>query len=280
MNNRRQLQHDKILRISSEDKQPGQTNTNFTVILNNSSYVQDVRSVVVKSVSFTNVFDNIFSDGGDPAIATTKANNVFSFRIDGAPAILDATVPPGFYNAAELATALEIAISDALVLAGSIISVGVTLAGVPNLKFTFSIAGGTVQFLQQRDPVTGLLQNRMANQIGIEVDSAFEAAAYTADWLPALQGIQEVYICSPELAEQHTIASSFQGEIIPVLIDLAVTSPFGAEVFYESNDQDLTIVNYSMAKQLTQINIQLCTRTGRVLDTQQNAVTLILQVLK
>ena len=276
MYNQRQLQHDKLLRISSEDRQPGQSNTNFTVVLNNSSYVQDVRSVVVKSVSFANVFDNIFSDGGDPTLETTKANNVFSFRVDGLPAIIDVPIATAFYNADQLAAAL----TDAINAAAFPVTCLVTVSSGPNAKFNFTVAGGTIQFLQRRDPVTGALQNRMASQVGINADSAFVAGLYIPEFLPALQGIQEVYICSPELAEQHTIASSRQGEIIPVLINIAIDSPFGAEVFYESNDQDLTIVNYSMAKQLTQISIQLCTRTGRVLDTQQNAVTLILQVLK
>lgn len=272
-----QTQVDKLLRISSEDRQPGQSNSDFTVVYNNSSYVQDVIGVVVKSVSFTNVFDNIFTDNvNDPLNPLTKGNNVFSFRINSLPTIINAEVAPAFYNANQLAAALTGAINAAAFPTTCLVTVG----NGPNARFNFTVAGGTIQFLQRNDPVTGVLQNRMANQVGIAEDSAFVTGLYLPQNLPSLGGIREVYICSPELSEGHTVASSNSGEVLPVLVDIPVNAPFGAEIFYNAFDAQVNTVLYSMAKQLTSVNVQLCTRTGRVLDLQQNALTLVVQLLK
>ncbi len=270
------METNKLLRISSEDRQPGETNSDFTVVFNNSAYAQNVRGIIVKSVSFTNVFDNLFSDGGDPALLTTKANNTYTYRLNGLPVNQSVTIPTGFYNATQLATALETALNVAI--APATITIG--LSTDVNPKFQFTLVGGTMQFLPLLDPGGGTLLNRMANVLGITQQSGF-LASFTAQSLPSLGGLRQAYICSPELSERHTVASSRQGENVPVLSDVPIDVPFGGEVFYQSFDAEVDTVMFNDAnKSLTKVSIQLCTRTGRVLDLGQNALTLMVQLIK
>lgn len=270
------MQVNKLLRISSEDKQAGESNSDFSVVFNNSAYAQNVRGVVVKSISFTNVFPNLFSDGGDPADPTTKANNTFTYRLNGLPALESVTIPTGFYNATQLAAALEAALN--LAIAPVVITIG--LSSDVNPKFEFTLVGGTMAFLPLLDPGGGTLLNRMANVLGITQET-INLASFVAQDLPSLGGIRQAYICSPELSERHTVASSRQGENVPVLTDVPINVPFGGEVFYQSYDAEVDTVMFNDPnKGLTKVSIQLCTRTGRVLDLGQNALTLMVQLIK
>src|SRR6059036_999403 len=98
------LASSKLLRISSVDKLPGGTNSNFTVQLGNTSYVQSVRGVVLKSVSFKHVFPNVYDNG-----VPDGGNTVFTFSYNGSP--LSVSVPVAWYTAAQYAVALQTAIN-------------------------------------------------------------------------------------------------------------------------------------------------------------------------
>ena len=78
----------KLLRISSEDKQNGQTNSNFSVNLGNSAFVQSVKAVVVKTVSFKHVFHNIYQS------TQTNRNNLFKYSYNSTESSI--TIPEAY----------------------------------------------------------------------------------------------------------------------------------------------------------------------------------------
>ena len=160
----------KLLRISSEDKQRGQTNTDFSVVLNNASFVQNVRGVVAKSVSFKHVFPNVF-----------EGNRQFLFKYNGVNEYVDVEIPIAWYNVDNLREALETAINADPAIQNPIT---VTLSTNVNPRFVFTASGGdTIAIISKADA------NPMGDVLGITVSTAL-GASQTANVLPDRGGLR------------------------------------------------------------------------------------------
>lgn len=253
----------KLLRISSEDKNSG-TNGSFTLSLGNSAFVQNVKGIAVKSASFKHVFPNIFigSDG--------VGNTVFPYIYD---AVADkVAVEPGWWDAASLAAELTRLIN--LQIPGVVtVSLVTSPAGAPakqNTYFNFASDAELVLFSRN----SGATPNPMAEQVGIAEDVIIPAAGnYTAPWLPQLSGLTTVYLCSNAFAASNSSASSNDGEIVPIVTEIPVTVPYLGEILYRPNDADLNTIMFQNAKSLNSVDLAICTRSGTVLDLQQNDLT-------
>src|SRR6185295_2445542 len=146
----------KLLRISSEDKQPGNTNADFSVILGNTSYVQAVRGVILVSVSFKHVFPNVFDSGG----ASGTGNSVFTFGYNGMT--LTVAIPAAWYTASQYAAALQAAINANLSVLNPVTVVLAPLNGSSSMYFTFTASGGdTLTLISKADG------NAAADLVGI-----------------------------------------------------------------------------------------------------------------
>jgi len=259
------LSRGKLLRISSEDRSVGETNGDFHVSLGNSSFVQNVIGIVLKSVSVKHVFPNVFS-----------GNNSFVFLYNGAPQT--AIVPTGWYSAAQYAAELQIQINA---LPAVLNNITVALVDTPattslNKYFTWQASGGDIIALFSKDdPVN---QNPAGDLVGITVSTA-PNAFQVADSLPDFGGLSELYICSGALGSNNAAASSNSGENIPLVCEVPVEAAFGNQIFYRSNDSDLDSIIFPSLRSFTRIDIQLCTRAGVVLDPQQNPVTLVFKLI-
>lgn len=254
----------KLLRISSEDRQVGESNSDFSVVLNNAPWVQNVRGFVVKSVSFKHIFPNIY-DG----------NNTFTFRHNGSTDE-SVTIPIGWYDATTLAAALETAINALPAVVNSmtiILSVGTSSS---EKRYTFTMSGGdTIQLLKKNSSIAN---NSMAHPVGINEDS-IDAAIVTADSLPDLGGLNTAYICSADLASSNSSASSNNGESVPIITEVPITSGFTQQVHYRSYDDSLDTIIYHGKRSFTKISFQLCTRSGQVLDLRQHNLTIMLKMI-
>jgi hypothetical protein len=245
----------KLLRISSEGKRAGETNGDVSVILNNASFIQNVRGVVVKSVSLKHVFPNIFS--GNQTISYTYDGNPSSFSIASA-----------WYTAAELVAALNVGFAaDAVVTGSVVVSLASVTADSKYFKFTSDLA------LTIHDKDTNL----MADVLGVDAEQTGTVITMTRH--PDLGGLSTVYLCSGELAASNASASSNFGEQVPVVCEIPVNAGFGEQITYRSYDDELESIIYPSERQLTKIGLALCTRSGALLDLQQNNLTAVFKVL-
>lgn len=256
----RALASGKLLRISSEDKVPGGTNANFLVQLGNTSYVQAVRGVVLKSVSFKHVFPNVF-DNGVPG----GGNTTFSFLYNGVP--LTAVVPAAWYTATQYAAALQAAINANLSVLNP---VTVTLApfnGSTSQYFTVTATGGdTIALVSKADG------NAAADLFGISATTA-SAASVTAQLLPDFGGLSNVYLSSGVIAGNNCAASSQSGEQIPVIMGIPINVDYGQEVYYQSRNPHNDAIIFVAERNLNFVDLAIRTRSGDNLDLQQHNLT-------
>lgn len=252
----------KLLRISSQDKSPEQTNSNFSVILNNASFVQSVRGIIPKTISFKHVFPNIF--GG---------NSTFSFVWNGTPSSV--SIPEAWYDANSLASILTSRLLIDPIVMGAVSVITFTdppLNPVYNQKFKFVISGGslTLQTVASGNP--------MGDVLGIGNDT-ISSSDYVPDYLPDLGGISTVYLCSSEMAGNNAAASSNGGEQVQIITEIPIDVPFGSQVYYRAFNDDMETIVYPSSRSLTKVSIQLCTRTGAILDLKQHTLTALFKVL-
>ena len=161
----------KLLRLSSEDKQGGESNASFSVILNNASFVQNVHGIIPKSVTFKHTFPNLY-DG----------NNTIVYTYDGTQSSF--TITPAWYDVSELITALNAGFAADIVVTGSVIvSLDSVTSSTEYLKFTSDLAF----------TVHGKDINPMADVLGAD-----GSAALTMVYPPDLGGLSTVYLCSGE----------------------------------------------------------------------------------
>lgn len=253
----------KLLRISSEDRLSGQTNSNFSVGLNNSPFVQQVQATVLKSVSFKNVFPNIFS-----------GNSIWSYEYGGTPSSI--LLPTAWYNFNDF-----IISTNALLAADPVITGSVVLSAVVDPPG--SSAAENTKILFTSDLPLRLFGKEVGNIMGdvLGLPSLYDETGLVtiAPYLPDLGGIPVVYLCSNVVAGVNTSASSNDGESISVITEIPINVAFGQQVYYQANDSTLETITYQNKRQMTSVEIQLCTRSGAVLDLQQNSLTCLFRLI-
>jgi hypothetical protein len=241
------IQRGKLLRISSEDKQPGESNSDFTVIINNVSYIQNVRGIVPTSISFKHTFPNIFS-----------GNNTFSYVYDGNPSSV--TIAEGWYTTADLVTAINAELALDVTITGSVVMAYVDAPTSTTKKFQFT---SDLAFTAL-NKTNG---NAMSDELGVGVEQTGLVTVMT--YIPDLGGINTIYLCSTQLADANSAASSNNGENVPVLVQIPVNAPYGGQINYRANAGELESVIYASGRQMTQLRMTLCTRTGATLELGQ-----------
>lgn len=255
------IQRGKLLRISSEDAEGKSSNgADFTVNLNSAPYVQRVRGLVVKSVSFKHVFPNIF-----------EGNRTFTYIYDGVQQSVQ--LPVAWYDINSFPQALAAAITA---LAGDPVTVVATVspagASTQNKRLVFTASvGHTIGLLDSS-------VNAMALIVGISANVP-EALSVEAQWLYDLGGLTQVYLECGEIAGANSTVSSNQGEAQPVVCEIPIDQPFGSQVFYASKDADLDSIIYPADRSLTRMAFKLRTRAGNVLDLAQHQLVVVFKII-
>ena len=131
----------RLLRIASSDQVEdlSESNSNFTVSLNETLNVQQIKGYSVLSVSFPNVFYNISEKDLTNLLVILVSN-----AVDGTIIPYHITIPPGFYNIDDLMTALKTAIDPGLT--PDTITITLKSAADPRLVFTMSTSPTTTSF--------------------------------------------------------------------------------------------------------------------------------------
>jgi len=251
----------KLLRVSSADKDVGQTNSNFSVSLGNSAFIQNVKAICVKSVNFKHVFPNVF-----------EGNQTFKFRYDFVD--YEIKVPIAWWDATSLATYLDTEMSA--LVAGIGCALVVSPAGAPAAQNTyFSFTNATAFAFTIYSKENG---NALADVLGISEDLSVTLDG-RAQFLPDLGGLSVVYLCSNVVAGANAAASSNDGENVNIVTEIPINVQFGGEISYRSLDHHLDTILFQNPKGLVSIDFALCTRAGEILSLQQNNLTMTLRLI-
>lgn len=251
----------KYMRLSSRDKlvgNNGSKNSDFKINIankNQTPFSGQVTGIKVQSVVFPNVFYNIRS-----------VNNTFSFT-EGATRY-DLQVGEGFYTAQELAAALKAVIDAAY-------SGTVTITLTPySKKFNFKFSGGGNVVIHADDTAPTVVAT-MASRIGFSVDSSPARKDITAEFVPRLEGLQEMFIVSSTLGATQ-LADAVENKQRNVIAVVPNKAEFGGVNVWENVD-DLDIVQYNKLKNITQIDIRLENSRGELLDLQNHDIKIIMK---
>lgn len=243
----------KLIAITSSDKIPelSTSNSDFTVQLKDSTQTQAVESIAVKSVTVPNVFYNVRSD-----------NNTIIFE-DSALGDLSVTVTPGQYDIKTLITATQTAINAAASGTVAIAQDALTL----KLVFTFTAMTGSIKTEEK---------STMAPVLGFTADQALQAVL-TADSLPDLSGITNVYIHSRDLADKNGLDAGFGLTSLLETVSFDKT-PFGSYKTLVNADLELATIRYGESRNISTIRIVLRDQSGRKLNIGASQMTVIIKV--
>jgi hypothetical protein len=243
------LQH-RLLRISSRDRDKTSDPTHdFTINLNNIDGVHNLKSVIVKHVSFENVFYNI-----------DENNRTFTYNIASSPTSVQ--IPIGQYNSTTFMTALDLAATG----------VGlVTSLDALTSKFSFT-STTNIEFL-------AIASNPMAEVLGIEADSGSDAGTYSATGVVSLQGIRNVYIRSSSLSFGNLVNSN-EGVNHDCIAVVPITGAYGSIINYITQHDNIDDVDSdsSSGKNIQKIGIKLTDYAGNLLDLHSHHITIVLKV--
>jgi len=244
----------RLLRISSEDKQPNGTNSRFKVALTQSGGAVDrVSAFRIKYASVPNIFYNV----------PTYANTLQIIRQTGG-VVYNITVEPNQYNITDLITELQNKINTAIAPDTVVIS----LTNQSKLNFVFNPDA----FSLNKDNST------ISDIIGLSENTPFFLNLTLSNPVN-LTGETEVYIHSRALHQNGLTEATGNFSVVDV-IPLNVS--YGATAYITYPDSHLSQINYEpyeTQKSLRVIDIVLRNRKGDVLELPSNFYfTLMLKI--
>ena len=241
------LRH-KLLNITSRDKDASSnSNSDFTVSLNNIKELQTARSVIIKQVSIPITMYNI-----------TAFNRTFSYKI--ATVLSSFSITVGQYNITTLISALQ--------TAGSALGLAITQNAITNkLSFTTTT---NIEYLT-------ITQNAMADVLGIKTGSGADVASYTSGNIVDLGGVKNIYLES-NIGEHNLIRSN--KKTISILGVIPVKVSYGFTEHYISSHTEIDDVdnNSHGGRNHQQISIVLRDSNDNILDLNGHHVEIVLKV--
>ncbi len=261
---------EKLVTISSSDKDVNLSNSNsdFTVTLNERNLSQGVNRVLIKECTVPNVFPNVrgVSYG-------SNQNNIFRFQDVLGNLSPPVVIPEGQYVIStlgvpppnDLITVLETIYNTTVALPGETVSI--TLDPITN-KLNFTFAGGIgFNFANTSD-------SPLNNSLGIVGPLPTGSLNIDAQGIPDLSGLKNVYIHSKDIADLNGVDAGFG------LISLAepvslVDAPYGAYAYKQNNDDELASIVFEQARNLSVIRIVLRDEKGNKLDIGSHCINIV-----
>ena len=246
----------KTLVINSRDKTAtSSTNSNFDIECSESYLTQAVKRIVIEDAVVPNVFTNINNN-----------NNILEFKEAPAGPLLQAFIPVGQYNIAQLILALETEI-QALVTVGN--TPTITLNPITNkLLIDMALTGIILLNKSTIAEVIGMVPNDDILNVGLQTS------------LPRiinLSGLPIVYIHSRALSSGHGIDAGKGITNFVVAIPMADV-PYGAYGSLRPKDYVVSEIVYDSPRNITSLDIRLRDSDGQLLDIQNNHMTLIVKL--
>ena len=259
---------EKLIVISSEDKEPiSESNSDFVCVFSDSS-LQQVSRILVRECMVPNVFYNIRSESryGRPnnRLVMYQGVNIGPFNID---------MPQGQYNITEFMDELTIIINSNL-LDGC--QVAINLVPQTNvLEFTFS---GATTPINNSAVFESEGKSTMANVLGfkeeITTDSLYQI---TLPYSPDLSGINQVMIHCEQVSNGHGLDAGRKGTI-NLLETVSMHDVEYGSWGYKKNDNDmLSEIVYTEPQNLSRIRIVLRDNEGNKLDIGTKNMSVVLK---
>jgi len=233
-----------LIYINSDDRTPESKSTSdFMVSYGNNNKLSRVRNFFIKSISIPNVSYNVY-------LASPEYNvpevNVFTYSSGSI------TVTPGFYNMTQLINAI---VSDPLAIADGMSITVNPITGM--LTFTTT---SPVSYFNLDDG------NSMARLLGIDISSVAPGLSFTANNLPDLSGINNVFVSSNALSGSATQMIQLKTNK-PYVIDIPINeAAHGFYLNYETQHYELDEIAASAYFNLNTVDIQLYGPYGRLID--------------
>ena len=268
--------YSKLCRISGEDATPAQVGsyhakTNFVVDFGYP--LQTVKRVSVINVSFMNTIFNVTDS--PPEVRNNRFEIAWN---NGGPIIVHPyTIDPGFYNVSQLIDVLNAAIvdfkttyaplaNDAKFIAPTTGKVVIDYGTGNNVNTVFQVLDlkfgqGPVNLLGFTSPISGEGVNP-PNQ--------------TAENLPSLQGLTDIYVVSAALAPGNAFDEKTNTRNI--LVATPVTVPFGTLNVMECKQDVLCEVTYPKGRNIQRADFSLQDRQGNLVNLNGANLRITLRV--
>jgi len=257
------MSQSRVIYISSNDQEEAESesNSNFVCYLKERVSVQESNYAIVKTITIPNFFYNV--RGG---VYAEESNNTLVFSELAPPATFAVSVPEGQYVISDYITALENAMNAVLVSG----TVAITQNPV-NGKLLFTCTGTQITIF------SGDNGNTSYELIGNpKTSNSITGAIVPMPFLPDLSGIQNVFIESRELGSGQGNDPTFGLINIIGQVNLSNTE-FGQYATYQSNDDELSTLNYKNERNIERIDIRLVSDQGTSLPVGNGRVSLSLK---
>ena len=260
-----------ILRISSDEKlYATQSNSNFSVSLSTDDRLANTSMISLLRCSFSNVFYNI----------RTNIDDIFTIFDNTAAANISVTINQGFYSVNDLIDAIEFGGPGGLLsipnggIQGLITGGDFTIDSTqPDSKLVFASTTTNIALLNAASGST------MSPTLGIILDSVGVAASQTGDYIPNLNGLDEVWLRSRELtrpAGSNLILGN--NTLSDVICPIGISVPFLGVQNYEPPDEDYFRVSYPRLASIKTPDLYLTDRNNNILDLQGTTLTAVFKV--
>ena len=246
-----ELSTQKLIRVSSDDRDISlYPNTNrFSVKFDNVDALQRVYAVVVKHVSFTNTFYNMkFPETIEYKYQGTTYVHVIPYDVQWTIyELLDWVNGQGSWPTSHNWT-YDPTLNKVLVIADA--------------THTLQILGGVV-----------------SEKLGLEPQSTVKTSNFYGQNQINLSGTQHVFIYSKTLAQGKNMIKGRDLQEVPALLMVPCDVAFGAVKHYETQHDNLDVVNFDDQINLQKIDIEIRDGKGELLDTSKHHVSLVLKIL-
>lgn len=267
---------EKLIVISSEDKDNASSNSNsdFIVNLRESYYTQNILKVLVKECSVPNVFPNI--RGADYG---TSRNNVFACSTGAGP--LSVIVPEGQYLLGSVTPSLDFVtvLTNEINTIIAPTTIAITYNELTNkLIFTATGSNLTIYGSNSVPPLSVLGSKELINDaIGIGANglSLVNGVAKSAPFQVDLSGYQNVYLHSKDIALSHAIDGDFGLISMVTPVNLS-DAPYGSYAYRKNDDDELSQISYDDVRNLKRIRLVLRDNKGNILPIGTHKISLTL----
>lgn len=211
-------------------------NGTFTVNIGNTTFAEHVNSVVPIQAKITNIFPNVKQD--------------YDIGFNKGAGLVTNTLTQGQYSLSALATALQTAIAEP--------GVNVTITSDSKIQIDHAIA----------DDIEVFIPGPLAVQLGFTGDPTVEytvdlpgpSSTVVASHLPALEGVQTVYIECDRMASSNLVHSK-NGKLADIVFCIPLhDTPYGMSKTFTVSDVHTFSIQLKNSKSISS------TMTFRILD--------------
>lgn len=264
--------YSKLVRINSGSAYtkdtPGYSDSNFIINLGQS--LQNIWRVSILNVIFTNSAYNIRQK------STASPNATFSWTTANSGGTVFHTIAEGFYNNAQLISAMTTAVNTVLTSFGAGQSISITQDPISQRNILAYTAGTSGAPSFTLVPNTSGSDSTWLN-LGFSVTSSNVATStLIAPNVPNLVGLRQVFLQSSTLSPGNQIDE--KGTWQNVLINIPVTAPFGAVNVFECKVDSLCMIEYQSKRNLNVIDFQLVDDKGNIIELNGTTVKIELRM--